>query len=496
MTRSGPTIRLLLITIAISAAVGLARLTVAWAQTGGSLDLRRNAVAGGGGTSIGSGNKQIDGTIGEPSGGPTMAGGTLTQSGGFWNTLVPQPSPLAGPGVFAFSAPSYTVNEDLTEAVIMVNCTNGSIGATTVDFIITNGTGFVPCNQLNGVAAQNCDFTFTSGTLSFASGDTFKSFSVLINKDAYAGNETVNLSLGNPTSGATLGAQAAATLTIVDNTSIPPNSQPIDDAATFVGQHYHDFLARQADSGGQDFWTSQITQCGSDPTCIHNKRVDVSNAFFYELEFQQTGSYVYRVYRAAFGNNQPFPNTDGSNPEAKKVPAYSVFLPDRARVVGGADLAQAQLDLANQFVQRPAFLAKYPASLDGSSFIDAILATIKNDTGADLTSQKPQITTLFNSGGRGAVLYRVADDNLQTNPIDNRAFIDAEYNRAFVTTQYFGYLRRDADIGGFLFWLGQVNNAPLRDVPKQHAMVCSFITSAEYQNRFSSLVTHSNGECP
>jgi hypothetical protein len=55
-------------------------------------------------------------------------------------------------------------------------------------------------------------------------------------------------------------------------------------------------------------------------------------------------------------------------------------------------------------------------------------------------------------------------------------------NRAFVATQYYGYLRRDADIGGFLFWLGQ-ECAPLRDITKQHAMVCAFITAAEYQQR-------------
>ncbi|HEV7396205.1 MAG TPA: hypothetical protein VGN86_06810, partial [Pyrinomonadaceae bacterium] len=45
----------------------------------------------------------------------------------------------------------------------------------------------------------------------------------------------------------------------------------------------------------------------------------------YEQEFQQTGSYVYRLYRAAFGNNQPFPNPnpDPNNPnEEKKVPLY------------------------------------------------------------------------------------------------------------------------------------------------------------------------------
>jgi hypothetical protein len=165
-------------------------------------------------------------------------------------------------------------------------------------------------------------------------------------------------------------------------------------------------------------------------------------------------------------------------------------------VVGGSSLAQGQLDFANAFVQRPEFLAKYPASLDGSSFIDAVLNTIKNELGVDLTAQKPGLLTLFNSGGRGAVLYRLADDNAQTNPINNRAFIDEEYNRAFVATQYFGYLRRDSDIGGFLFWLGQVSSAPLRDVTKQHAMVCSFITSDEYQQRFSFVVTHHNSECP
>jgi hypothetical protein len=153
------------------------------------------------------------------------------------------------------------------------------------------------------------------------------------------------------------------------------------------------------------------------------------------------------------------------------------------------------LDFANAFVQRAEFLAKYPANLDGSSFIDAVLNTIKNDLGVDLTAQKPGLLTLFNSGGRGAVMYRLADDNVNTNPINNRAFIDEEYNRSFVFTQYAGYLRRDADIGGFLFWLGQVNSAPLRDTLKQHAMVCSFITSAEYQQRFSSVVTHSNSEC-
>jgi hypothetical protein len=296
--------------------------------------------------------------------------------------------------------------------------------------------------------------------------------------------------------GATLGSPGTATLTVSNNDSVAPSTNPLDNAQFFVLQHYYDFLNRQADSGGLGYWAGQITGCGSDQVCIRSRRVGVSNAFFYEQEFQQTGAYVYRLYRAAFGNNQPFPNPDTGNlTEARKLPAYAVFVRDRARVVGGSNLAQSQLDLANSFVLRPEFLSVYAPGLSGPSFVDAILARITADSGVSLTSQRTALINLFNQGGRGAVLYRLADDNLQTNPINNRAFIDAEYNRSFVYTQYAGYLRRDADTGGFLFWLGQVNGFPIRNASIQSTMVCAFITSNEYQQRFSPIVTRSNSEC-
>ena len=81
--------------------------------------------------------------------------------------------------------------------------------------------------------------------------------------------------------------------------------------------------------------------------------------------------------------------------------------------------------------------------------------------------------------------------------VDNRPLIDAEYNLVFVATEYFGYLRRDGDANGLNFWLfEQVNRFPVRDIDIQHAMVCSFITSIEYQLRFGSVVTRSNADCP
>jgi hypothetical protein len=61
----------------------------------------------------------------------------------------------------------------------------------------------------------------------------------------------------------------------------------------------------------------------------------------------------------------------------------------------------------------------------------------------------------------------------------------SQYNSAFVLMQYFGYLHRDVDQSGYDFWLDVVNN---REPNNYGGMVCSFLTSSEYQLRFGSTV--------
>jgi hypothetical protein len=409
----------------------------------------------------------------------------------FSNVLVNQTGNFVASATFQFSVGSYVASETDGSALITIQRTSGASGPASVDFLTSNGT-----------ASQRTDYTITIGRLNFAAGDTVKTFRVPIIDDVYVeGDETINVTLSNPV-GATLGTPNPAQVTITDNDSVTATTNPLDDldARFFVRQHYLDFLNRVPDQGGFDYWSGKITICGSDPACIRTSRVGVSNSFFFELEYQQTGSYVQRLYRAAYGNDQPFPNTqtDPNFPnEEKKMPNYSVFAVDRAAVVGGGNLAQKQLDLANTFVGRAEFTARYPASLaTAADFVDAVLARIQSDLGVNMSGERNNLITLYNSLGRGGVMYRLADDNIQTNPINNRSLIDAEYNRSFVLGEYFGYLRRNPDISGFVFWLGQVNGGPLRDVTKQSAMVCSFITSSEYQLRFSPVATRNNTECP
>ena len=80
--------------------------------------------------------------------------------------------------------------------------------------------------------------------------------------------------------GASLGSPSTATLQILDNDSGDGSANPIDDPSTLVGEHYHDFLNRQSDSGGQSFWANQIMSCGNDQQCIEQKRINVSAAFY------------------------------------------------------------------------------------------------------------------------------------------------------------------------------------------------------------------------
>jgi hypothetical protein len=164
-------------------------------------------------------------------------------------------------------------------------------------------------------------------------------------------------------------------------------------------------------------------------------------------------------------------------------PTFVQFKTDRALVFEGDGLEARKQSFAAAWVQRPEFLAKYPASLSGSAFIDALLLTVQQNSGVNLSAQKASLLNDFNTGGRARVVRSVAD---------NATLAQAEFNAAFVLMQYFGYLQRNPDDGGYQFWLGILNDR----VPNNfRAMVCAFLTSAEYQQRFGSTVTRSNSDC-
>jgi hypothetical protein len=159
-------------------------------------------------------------------------------------------------GQLQFSASLFNVNETAGVAVITVTRTSGTAGTVTVQYAASNGT-----------AVAGTDYTATAGTLSFAAGDTSKTFAVpILDDNLLEGRETVNLTLSNPTGGALLGLPSTAVLTILEDdvaASPPPGnllavanifSHSTEYYAGFVTRTYQALLGRAPDPTGLTGW--------------------------------------------------------------------------------------------------------------------------------------------------------------------------------------------------------------------------------------------------
>ncbi len=111
-------------------------------------------------------------------------------------------------GAFRFSASAYSVKEFMPAITITVKRVGGASGLVTVDYAASPAS----------TATAGSDYTLAAGTLTFAPGETSKSFQVFgINDGVAEPSETVVLTLSTPTGGATLGTPSTAVLTIVDD---------------------------------------------------------------------------------------------------------------------------------------------------------------------------------------------------------------------------------------------------------------------------------------
>ena len=373
-------------------------------------------------------------------------------------TIFPLPTPSPGGLITRFASTTYSANEGAGVANITIeniNFLGGPPAAGTVEYLVTGGT-----------ASQRTDFILAAGTLTFAAGEASKTFPVLLVDDFYAeGDETVNLALyPNGCCPRRDNNSDTATLTITDNDIGTPTTNPIDAARFFARQHYYDFLGRLPDQAGEDFWTNEIAICGADVACVNSRRIGVSASFFVEQEFRATGSVVYRLHKAAFGIR----------------PVYAQFMPDRSQLIGGPGLPASTQAFAIQFAQRGVFLSEYPTAMTNADFVNKLFD--KAGLIDFATERQAAITALNGGGARAQTLL---------NLINLPAFRDREYNPSFVLMQYFGYLRRDPDADGYYFWLNILN----QQSSNVRGMVCAFITSAEYQQRFATTASRDNTLC-
>jgi len=378
------------------------------------------------------------------------------------------------------------VPEATPDAIVTVTRSGDSSAAATVNYATSDTSGANNCNVFNGAASARCDYLTTLGTLHFAANETSRTISIPIVDDSYAeGPESFTITLSNP-SGATLGSPATATVTITDNDALN-GMNPIDISGYFVRQHYIDFLNREPDASGFSFWTGQIDNCTPKPQCTEIKRINVSAAFYISIEFQDTGYLVERIYKASFGDAVGTSTFGGAHQLAVPIVRVNEFLSDTQQigqgvVVGQGNWQQQLEDNKNaftaEFVQRSRFTTAFPNSMTAAQFVDALNANAGNPLSP---AERNQLVTDLSTSAktRAQVLRAVAED-----PDLN----SAEFNRAFVLMQYFGYLRRnpndpqDTDYTGYDFWLTKLNQFNGNFINAE--MVKAFISSGEYRSRF------------
>jgi hypothetical protein len=179
-------------------------------------------------------------------------------------------------------------------------------------------------------------------------------------------------------------------------------ANPLDTTEFFIRQHYLDFLGREPDLGGLNYWSTELDKCKVDDACV----------------------------------------------------------------------------------RRQEFMQKYSNATSAESLVDTLIQTMRQASGADLANRRGALLAKYNSGAD----INEARSLAVREAIEDASFKQAEYNKSFVLMQYFGYLKRDPDQGGYDFWLGKVTN-------NYREMVCAFITSREYQLRFVTIVTRHDNIC-
>jgi hypothetical protein len=200
------------------------------------------------------------------------------------------------------------------------------------------------------------------------------------------------------------------------------------------------------------------------------------------------------MYKSAYGDatgRSTFPST---HQLAVPIVRFDEFLRDTQRIGRGVIvlapgweqlLESNKQAYSSEFVQTARFVTAFPTTMTPTQFVDQLNTRAGNVLSA---TERTAIIDLFggaanttNTTTRGQAVRQVAEDTDLYN---------AEFNRAFVLAQYFGYLRRNPndapeatlDYTGYDFWLTKLNQFNGNYINAE--MVKAFLSSIEYRQRF------------
>jgi hypothetical protein len=404
-------------------------------------------------------------------------------------------------GSLNFTADSYSVNEDAGNATITVERTGGSDGAVSVQYATSDGT-----------ATANSDYTATSGTLSWADGDSAdKTFTIPIANDGTDElDETVNVTLSNPSGGASLGNPSSAVLTIADDDAQPTISiSDISQAEGNSGTTSFSFDVTLSKASGQTVTVDYLT---ADGTALVGGDYQAASGTLTFAPGETTRSFSVMVN----GDTQDEPTetfvVNLSNPSGAtitKAQGTGTIVNDDSAAGPTIQFSQATYAAAEQLgamtvtVTRSGDVSNAAsvdyATADGSAAqktdFEYAAGTLNFGPGEvsktfvllnqDSYSEGPESFNLVLSNSAGAALgaqavsqVSITDDLAETlsNPIDDV--------HTFVYMHYHDFLNREPDPAGLAFWTNEIascgNDAQCIDA-KRINVSAAFFLSIEFQ---------------
>ena len=257
----------------------------------------------------------------------------------------------------------------------------------------------------------------------------------------------------------------------------------IADYDFFISQQYIDFLRRFPEPAGLQFYLDILNGCQTtDIECIKFTRGALSANFFRSPEFQRKGSYVMYLYMISLGQ-RPATVDELSNPAKVDRPHYPEFMADLGTISTPNDdealTNQKKDELAVAWLQRTEINNIY-GGLSNSAFVQKLVDT----AGVTLPNQAQLVNDLNSSAKTRAQVLRVIAESPQVD--------EKFYKQAFVTMEYFGYLRRDPEVCvgspnpsqcGYIFHNERFKLTADKDF-LENTIVRGFIESPEYINRF------------
>ncbi len=216
----------------------------------------------------------------------------------------------------------------------------------------------------------------------------------------------------------------------------------------FIRIQYEDFLARQPDAAGLDFWARRIDN-GED-------RGNLIDSMVSAPEFAETVAPLSRLYQAYFLRT---PDFDGLN-----------FW------VGQKRAGNSLTRISDTFAASPEFEARY-GQLSNAEFVDLVYTNVLGRP-ADSGGLNFWVAELNAGASRGSVMLGFSE---------SPEYVKATFGQVRAAMLYLGMLRRTPEPGGLTYWASQIDAGV-----SYGSVVRGFLNSPEYQARLAALLPHTH----